>query len=143
MAKRRAEIMRNGISKCFQFLVSGLELGCSFSKLFVEGANFLLPPLALSDVIIRFEDGRGPPLLVSAQRPSTRDYHLGSVRFGLLQLAVPTPGAQQFGVNLLDWRRKDCPQKFVSALANRFLYRPTVQLLGSQIPVNDDVAHIP
>src|ERR1700677_5006676 len=102
MAKRRAEIMRNGISKCFQFLISGLELGCSFSKLIVKRANFLLSPFALSDVIVRFEDGRGPPLIVSAQRPSARDYYLGSIRFGLLQLAVPAPGAQQFRMNLLD-----------------------------------------
>src|SRR5260370_5074140 len=142
MAEGRAEVMRYGISKCLQFLINGLELSGSFFKLFVEGANFLLPALALGDVVVRFQDRSGPPLLVSPQRPSAGYYHLGSVSPGLRAFAVPSAGAQQLCANLLNPRRKDRLQKVVRALADRFLCRPAEQLLGSPIPVSDDVTHI-
>src|SRR5262245_66196617 len=58
MTKGRAEVMRYGISKCFQFLVNSLKLGGSFSKVFVECANFLLPPLALDELAYLAADGR-------------------------------------------------------------------------------------
>src|ERR1700738_1308691 len=142
MAKGRAEVMRYGISECLQFLINDLKLSGPFSKFFVERTNFLLPPFALGDVIVRFQDRSGPPLLVSPQRPSAGYYHLGSVSPGLLEFAVPPPGAQQLRTNLLNRHRKDRLQKLVSALADRFLRRPAVQLLSSPIRVSDDVAHI-
>src|SRR5580693_1173638 len=142
MAKGRAEVMRDGISECLQFLVGGFKFGGSFPKCFVEVANFPLSSLPLGNVIVRLQDRNGPPLLVSPQRPSAGYCHLGSVGPGLLEFAVPTPGAQQLRVNLLDRRRKYGAQKLVSALADRVLRRPSVQLLSSPIPVSDDVAHI-
>src|ERR1700735_1149671 len=71
----------------------------------------------------RRNDHRLPPLTPGSPALffsplSHLDDHLGSVGSCLLQLAVPTPGAKQFRVNLLDWRRKDRPQKLVSTLAN-------------------------
>src|SRR5690348_515837 len=134
MAKGRAEVMRYGIGKCLQFLVYGLKLSGSFSKFFVEGANFLRPPLALGDVIVRFQDRCRPPLLVAPQRPPAGYYHLEPVSPGLPEFAVPAPGAQQFRANLRKRRRKDRPQKLVSTLADRFLRRPPVQFLSSAIP---------
>src|ERR1700736_5984483 len=107
MAKGRSEVMRYGISKCLQFLISGLKLSGSFSKFFVKGANFLLPALALGDVIVRFQDGGRPPLLVSPQRPSAGYYHPSSVSPGFLEFAVPTTAAQQLRANILNRRRKD------------------------------------
>src|SRR5215469_18718057 len=142
MAKGRAEVMRYGISKCLQFLVSGLKLSGSLAQFLVKGANLLHTPLVFSDVIFRLQDRNGPPLLISSQRPSAGYRYLGSVSPGLIEFAVPTPGAQQLRANLLDGRRKDRRQKIVRALANRFLRRPAVQLLSSQIPVSDDVVHI-
>ena len=102
MAKGRAQVMRYGISECLQFLISGLKFSGPFPKCFVEVANFLLPPLALGDVVVRFQDRNGPPQLVSPQRPSAGYYHLAPVSPGLLEFAVPTPGAQQLRVNLLN-----------------------------------------
>src|ERR1700730_17415027 len=142
MAKGRAEVMRDGISECLQFLISGLKLSGSFPKFFVKDANFLLPPLALGDVVVCFQDRNGLPLLVSPQRPSAGYYHPGSVSPGLLEFAIPTSGAQQLRVNLVNRRREDRLQKLVSALADRFLRRPAVQLLSSSIPVSNDVTHI-
>src|SRR5260221_8910788 len=142
MAKGWSEIMRYGISRSLQLLINGLKLSGSFPKFFVKDANFLLSPLALGDVIVRFQDRSGPSQLVSPQRASAGYYDLGSVSLGLLEFAVPASGAQHLCANLLNRRRKDRPQKLVSALADRFLRRPAVQLLSSAIPVSDDVAHI-
>src|SRR5262249_20159559 len=50
---------------------------------------------------------RGPSLLVSSQGPSGRYDQPGSVSPGLLEFAVPTPGAQQLRVDLLNRRGKD------------------------------------
>src|SRR5271166_739743 len=105
MAKGRAEVMRYGISKCFQFLINDLKLSGPFSKFFVKRANFLLAPFALGDVIVRFQDRSGPPLLVSPQRPSAAYYHLAPISLGLLEFAIPTLGAQQFRANFFNRRR--------------------------------------
>ena len=40
------------ISKCLQFLINGLKLSGSFFKFFVEGANILLLPPALGNIIV-------------------------------------------------------------------------------------------
>src|SRR5882724_11030834 len=126
MAKGRPEVMRDGISKCLQFLITGLKRSAPFFQLFVESANLLLPPPALGDVIVGFQDRRRPPQFISPQRPSAGDYDLGSVSPGLLELAVPTPGTLQICANIVDRRRKGRLQKLVSALADRFLRRPAV-----------------
>src|SRR5439155_11942550 len=65
-----------------------------------------------------------------------------SIGFRLLELAFPAAGAQQLRANLINRHPKDRAQQFVSALADRFLWRPPVQLLSAPIPVGDDVAHI-
>src|SRR5260370_28410555 len=52
--------------------------------------TILRPALALGDVVVRFQDRSGPPLLVSPQRPSAGYYHLGSVTPGLREFAVPS-----------------------------------------------------
>src|SRR5260370_37250104 len=142
MAKGRAKVMRYGISKCLQFLITGFKRSAPFSQFFVEGANLLLPPSALGDVIVGFQDRRGPPQVISPQRPSARYYYLSSVSPGLLELAVPTPGTQQLRANIINRRRKSRLQTLVSALPDRFLRRPAIQLLRSPVPVIEDVAHI-
>src|SRR6202011_4855496 len=142
VAQGRTEVMRYGISKCFQFLINSLELSGSLSKFFVEWSKLLLPPPALCDVVVRFQDRSGPLVLISPQRPPARHYYPGSVSSGLLELAVPTPGTQQLRANLLDRRWKSRLQKLVSPPPERFLRCPAIQLLRSPIPVRDDVAHI-
>src|SRR5882724_3271236 len=134
--------MRYGISKCFQFLINGLKVRSPFSKFFVECTNLQLPPLAIGDVIVGFQNRSRPPVLVSPQGPSARHYHLGSVSPGLFELTVPTVGTQQLRANLLNRRWKSSPQKLVSTLPGRFLRRPAIQLLCSSIPISDDVTHI-
>src|SRR5258708_7296117 len=99
MAKGRAEVMRDRISKCLQFLSTGLKRSAPFFQLFVEGANLRLPPPALGDVIVGFEDRCRPPQFISPQRPSARYRYLGSISPGLLDLSVPTPGTQQLRAN--------------------------------------------
>ena len=118
------------------------QVEASLSKLFDKGENFLLPPLALSDVIVRCQDRSRPSLLVSSQGPSGRYDQPGSVSPGFLKFAVPTPGAQQLRMNLLNRHRKDRLQKLVSVLTDRFIRRPAEQLLRAQIPVSDDIVHI-
>src|SRR6202163_677732 len=142
MANGRAEVVRYGICECLQFLINGLKLAGSLSECFVQSANFLFPTVALGNVIVRFKNRGGPPLLVSTQRPSTRHYHPGSVGLCLLELAFPAAGAQQLCANFINRYRKVCLQELVSLLPDRFLYRPSVQLLSPPIPVRDDVVHI-
>ena len=68
---------------------------------------------------------------------------LGSVGPGLLEFAVPTPGSAAVPrESLQSAPGKRGLQKLVSALADRFLRRPAIQLLRSAIPVSDDVVHI-
>src|ERR1039458_651435 len=90
MTKGRAEVMRYGICKCLQFLITGLQFSGSFSQLSVERTNLLFPPVALGDVIVRFQDRSGPLLLVSPQRPSARHDHRGTAGFGVLRRPAPS-----------------------------------------------------
>ena len=57
MAKRRAEVMRYRVGKCLQFLIDGLELSGSCSKLFVERANFMLTLGPYSDFFLELVAG--------------------------------------------------------------------------------------
>src|ERR1700719_2685253 len=102
MANGRAEVMRYRICECLQFLINGLKLAGSVSKFFVQCANFPFPSVPLGNVIVRFKNRSGPPLLVLAQRPPTRHYHPGSVGLCLLELSFPAAGAQQLCANFIN-----------------------------------------
>ena len=71
--------MRYRVSEGLQFLVTGFQIGGSFFQLLVELANFLLPVLPVADVVIRFQNGDGTPLLILAQRLSAGYEYAGSV----------------------------------------------------------------
>src|ERR1700724_2950316 len=103
MAKRRAQVMRDRIGKRFEFLVDRLKFRGTLCKLLIETLNFLLPALAFRDVIVRFQNGDGSLLLVAPQGPSARHHHLGSVRFGLLKLALPAVGPPRPRSGVFAW----------------------------------------
>jgi len=58
-----------------------------FAQLDVELAIFFFPSLAIGHVVVRFQDGKRPALLVSPQRPSACHHDARSVGLRLLQLA--------------------------------------------------------
>src|ERR1700757_3576931 len=47
MAKRRAQVVGNGVGKRFQFVVAGFEVSGPLGELIVEFANFVFSALAL------------------------------------------------------------------------------------------------
>src|ERR1700726_770223 len=134
--------MRYGIGKSLQFLVFRFKLGGPASKLPVETANFILPALALSDIVVRFHDGCRLRLFAAPQRPSAPPQHLGAVSFRSLELAFPTPRTKQLRADVFDWRRKNGAQKFMRPFPNRFFCCEPVQLLGPPVPVRDEVVHV-
>src|ERR1700693_5656377 len=101
MAKGRAEVMRYGIGKCFQFLIAGLKLSGSFSKFLVERANLMLAPMALSDIVVGFQNRNCLPLLVSTQRPPAGHHHAASICLGVLNLAFPAAADQQLRLDVV------------------------------------------
>src|SRR5262249_25994566 len=134
--------MRDGIGKCFQFLIAGLQLAAPLLEIFVERANVSVPAPALGDVIVGAQDRNRPAPRVALKRPSARYRHRCSVGPLAVELAFPAAGTQQLRANLIERHRKDRLQEVVSMLAERFLWPQAVQLLGSAIPVGDDVAHV-
>jgi hypothetical protein len=108
--------MRDRICERLQFLVDGLEFCGTLYQFLIETFNFLLPALAISDVVVCFQYRNCPPLLILPQRPSACYHHPGSVGFGLPKFTFPTACTQQLRANFFDRYRKLCLQEFVTAL---------------------------
>src|SRR5262250_1061533 len=96
MAKRRAQVVRDGISKCFQFLIRSLELDGPSFQVSVELLNRFLVFFPVGNIVARLQDGRGSSALIPPQRPSARYDQLGSVSSRAPEFTLPTSSLQQF-----------------------------------------------
>src|SRR6266850_1295223 len=146
MAKGRTQVMRYGISKCFQFLISGFKLIGPFNdslfKFCVEFANFLLSSLALGDVIISLQNSDGVARVVKLQRPSARRHKLHAVSPRVCELSLPAARAEQLLINFFKRFGENRFHELVRDIADGLFPLPSVPFLGAAIPVCDDIIHI-
>ena len=90
-----------------------------------------------------FKDRDRTALFITPQGPPARHDHLGAVRLGVREFALPSIRLQQLLPNFLERLRKNRVQQIPRSSANRLLSCESVEFFCSSIPVGDDRIHIP
>src|SRR2546422_51512 len=141
MPEGRPQVVRYGIGKRFQLLVTGLERCRSLCEFPIERLNLLLPALSPGNVVAGFENCDGAILLITAQRPSARYDHLRAVGPSALQFAFPAVRLLEFRLNLINRFREDRAQQFHRRFPERLGLFPAIEFLSASIPISNDGIH--
>ena len=93
--------------------------------------------LALREVAVDLKPPQGKPVYVLLQRPVAGDGHLSAVFARVHQLALPTPIAEQFILDVLERLRENGFQDIMHRPPQYFLLPPAVKPFGASVPVVD------
>src|SRR3977135_3607438 len=99
--------------------------------------------LALGVAVVRFEGGYSVAAPVGLQGPAARHHDLCTVPLRMGEFPLPPAGAEQLRIDFCQRLGEARLQDLVTGFVDRLLAVPSVESLGTAIPVGDGVGHIP